>query len=310
MDILNLVGNTPLLSIPHSKSSTVPIYAKAEYYNPGGSVKDRPVKFILQDIIQSKKLISKDTNNKKKKLIDATSGNTGIAYAMLGASLGLDIELAVPENASEERKRILELYGAKIHYTSRFEGTDGAQNFVKDLIEKKGDEYYYPDQYNNESNWKAHYKTTGPEIWEQSQSKITHFCTGIGTSGTFVGTSRYLKEKGSVQCIEILPDNPIHGLEGWKHLETAIVPGIYDKTIADTRVEVSTEDAFSYAIASAKYLGLLISPSAAANIYSAMKLAKKIDKGYIVTILPDNAFKYLRDSFWFNSDFKIENPFS
>ena len=306
-NIFDLVGNTPLLRIPHPNEAHVPIYAKAEYYNPGGSVKDRPVKFILKDLLAKNKL-------RNRKIIDATSGNTGIAYAMLGAAMNLDIELAVPENASEERKRILELYGAHIHYTSRFEGTDGAQNFVRTLMEKKDDEYCYPDQYNNENNWKAHFETTGPEIWEQSNGMITHFCTGIGTSGTFIGTSRFLKNQSSnrvkqIECIEVLPDNPIHGLEGWKHLETALIPGIYDKEVADKRIEVSTENAFSYAIAAAKYLGLLISPSSAANIWAAIQLAEEIKKGFIVTILPDNAFKYLRDPFWTNPDFAIANPF-
>ena len=300
--LFDLIGNTPLLSICHKRQGRVQIAAKAEYFNPGGSVKDRPVKAILQNALAEGSL-------EKKVLIDATSGNTGIAYAMLGAELGLDVELAVPENASTERKRILELYGAKIHYTSRFEGTDGAQRFVISLLQQNAEKYFYPDQYNNENNWKSHYKGTGPEIWQQSQGKVTHFCAGIGTSGTFVGTSRFLKPKG-VECIQVLPDNPIHGLEGWKHLDTAIVPGIYDAKLAHRTLTVSTEDAFRYAIATSRHLGLLISPSAAANIWAALKLATEIESGFIVTILPDNAFKYLRDEFWQQYDNFIENPFN
>ncbi len=299
--LFDLIGNTPLISIRHKKSPSVSIYAKAEYANPGGSVKDRPVRSIIQDAL-GKGLLT------NKILIDATSGNTGIAYAMMGADMGLPIELAVPENVSRERKSILELYGAKIHYTSRFEGTDGAQNFVTNLVAKNPERYYYPDQYNNENNWKAHYTTTGPEIWEQTKGKVTHFCAGIGTSGTFVGSSRFLQTRG-VKCVQVLPDNPIHGLEGWKDLETAIVPGIYDKNIADDTLLVSTESAFSYAIAAARYLGLLISPSSAANLWAALELAKQQKEGHIVTVFPDNALKYLQDDFWSKKDFFIPNPF-
>ncbi len=302
MQLLDLIGNTPLITISHKKAKSVPIYAKAEYYNPGGSVKDRPVKAMLQAALKEGLL-------ENKKLIDATSGNTGIAYAMMGAALGIEVELAVPENASAERKRILELYGAKIHYTSRLEGTDGAQRFASALVQEQSASYYYPDQYNNEHNWKAHFDSTGPEIWEQSKGQVTHFCAGIGTSGTFVGTSRFLKEKG-VKCIEVLPDNPMHGLEGWKHLETAIVPGIYDPKLAERRIEFSTEDAFSYAIAAARYLGLLLSPSAGANLGAALRLAQELDHACIVTIFPDNALKYLKDDFWSQDAYHIPNPFA
>ncbi len=300
-NIIDAIGNTPLIPIiiPETipglfssllKKPKVKVYAKAEYYNPGGSVKDRPVKAMIQAAL-------KEGSLKNKTLIDATSGNTGIAYAMLGSYLKIPIELALPENASPERKKILELYGVKIHYTSKFEGTDGAQKFVKDLVSRNSENYYYPDQYNNEHNWQAHYNTTGPEIWEQTHGKVTHFCTGIGTSGTFIGTSRFLKSK-NVQCYQILPDNPLHGLEGWKHLETAMVPGIYDASVADRTIEVSTEGAFSFAVYAARHMGLLISPSAAANIYVALQLALEIDEGCIVTVLPDNAMKYLNDHFW------------
>ena len=301
--LIDLIGNTPLLHISHKKEDKVKIYAKAEYFNPGGSVKDRPVKAIIEAALRESLL-------KDKILIDATSGNTGIAYAMLGAELGLSVELALPENASPERKRILELYGAKLHYTSRFEGTDGAQNFVKELMRKEPDKYYYPDQYNNENNWKAHYAGTGPEIWEELRGKLSHFCTGIGTSGSFVGTTRFLRDKG-VECIQVLPDNPIHGLEGWKHLETTLVPGIYDPGLASRTLEVSTEDAFRYAIAAAAYLGLLISPSSAANLWAALHLAEELEEGCIATIFPDNAMKYLHEEFWSlqRGDSPLPNPF-
>ena len=295
-NLIELIGNTPLIFFDFYKlfgiNKNVKIYAKAEYFNPGGSVKDRPVKNMIFSALSSNLL-------KNKILIDATSGNTGIAYAMIAASLQIPIELALPENASHERKKILELYGVKIHYTSKLEGTDGAQNFVKELVSKNPNLYYYPDQYNNENNWKAHYTTTGPEIWEQTSEKVTHFCCGIGTSGTFIGTSKFLKTKG-VKCFEITPNNPIHGLEGWKHLETAIVPGIYDPKIADKKIEVGTEDAFSFAIFLARKTGFLLSPSASANLFVALTIAKNLDEGSVVTILPDNAMKYLNDPFWNN----------
>ena len=329
--LFDLVGNTPLLEISHPRSAETKLYAKAEYFNPGGSVKDRPVRSILQDALRrgwigqnlSKQMLARSLGSSNiaqhahknqspqlpQTLIDATSGNTGIAYAMLGASIGLDIELALPENASEERKQILQLYGAKLHYTSPLEGTDGAQKYVAQLVQEQSDRYYYPDQYNNDNNWMSHHETTGPEIWEQSQGRVTHFCAGIGTSGTFVGTSRFLKTK-DVYCVEVLPDNPMHGLEGWKHLDTAIVPGIYDATLADERRSVSTEDAFAYAIAASRYLGLLLSPSSAANLYVALHLAQTLKEGsVVVTIFPDNAMKYLKDRFWSNHDYIIPNPF-
>ena len=300
--IIELIGNTPLIQIPYPSNQDVFVYAKAEYLNPGGSVKDRAVRAILKDALDKGLLTG-------KRLIDATSGNTGIAYAMLGAELGIPVELALPENASEERKKILSLYGAKIHYTSRMEGTDGAQRFVSELVQKHPQEYYYPDQYNNENNWKAHLETTGPEIWEQTEGKITHFCTGIGTSGTFMGTSRFLKPKG-VLCVQVLPDHPLHGLEGWKHLETAVVPGIYDPRLADRSMEVSTEKAYSYAIAASCYLGLLLSPSSAANLEASLRLASELSQGIVVTVFPDNALKYLNEEFWTNRDYHIPNPFT
>ncbi len=299
--LFDLIGNTPLLQIRHRRMKKVAVYAKAEYFNPGGSVKDRPVRAILMDALEKGLL-------KDKILIDATSGNTGIAYAMLGAELNIEVELALPENASRERKKMLQLYGAKLHYTNRLESTDGAQRYVMQLIAKEQGKYFYPDQYNNENNWKAHCQTTGPEIWAETEGKVTHFCAGIGTSGTFTGISRFLQPKG-VQCIQVLPDNPLHGLEGWKYLETALVPGIYDPALADQTMEVSTENAYSYAVATPRYLGLLLSPSAAANLWAALRMADRLEEGLVVTIFPDNALKYLEEEFWTNRDYHIPNPF-
>lgn len=299
--LIEMVGNTPLYQIPYPKNKNITLYAKLEYHNPSGSVKDRAASFIIKDALKTGKL-------NKKILIDATSGNTGIAYAMYGASLGIPIELALPENASPERILILKNYGAKLHLTSPLEATDGSQRYVADLVADNPKKYFYADQYNNENNWKSHLETTAPEIWSQTNGEITHFIAGLGTTGTFCGTSRYLQPKG-VSCIAVHPDNPIHGLEGWKHLETAIVPGIYDPKIADNNVTVSTESAFSFAKASANYLGLMISPSAAANLKAAMDLAKTLKEGIIVTTFADNAMKYLQDKFWSDDDYTIENPF-
>ena len=299
--VLQLVGNTPLMWIPYTACPNVKIFAKLEWYNPSGSVKDRAAAAIILDALAKDKL-------KGKVLLDASSGNTGIAYAMMCASLGVPLELALPDNASEERKLILKNYGVNLHYTSPLEGTDGAQKVAAHLANTHPDKYYYADQYNNPNNWNAHYMTTGPEIWSQTGEAITHFVTGLGTSGSFVGTSRFLKEKG-VHCRAVHPDSPMHGLEGWKHMETALVPGIYDATIADSNTEVGTEVAFQYAKAATEYLGLMLSPSAAANLVAAIELAKEIESGTVVTLFPDNGMKYLRDSFWGDDTYKIENPF-
>ncbi|MBT5856344.1 cysteine synthase family protein [bacterium] len=301
MSLLDRIGNTPLREIPYPKSDKVRVFAKLEWCNPSGSVKDRAAANMIQDALEKGQL-------EGKTLIDATSGNTGIAYAMLGASLGIPIELALPENASKERQLILRNYGAKIHLTSAMEATDGSQRFVEQLVNENPDKYFYPDQYNNPNNWGVHVKTTGPEIWRQTDEKITHFIAGLGTTGTFVGTSRYLQPKG-VTCISVQPNTPMHGLEGWKHMETAIVPGIYDNTIADSTMTADTEQAFRLAKAASKYLGLMLSPSAAANLSVAFDLADQIGSGTIVTTFADNGMKYLQDAFWTNDDYNISNPF-
>lgn len=299
--LLGLIGNTPLLPIPHRYSPKVLAFAKLEYQNPGGSVKDRAAKAIVLDALAKGAL-------QDKTLIDATSGNTGIAYAMIGSALGIPVALALPENASPERKRILAAYGVELHLTSPMEGTDGAQRFVADFMKERGDRYVWADQYNNPNNWRAHYDGTGPEIWRQTEGRVTHFVAGLGTTGTFVGTARFLSPHG-VRCIAVQPDNPMHGLEGWKHLPTAKVPGIYDASVAHEQMEIGTEDGFAYAIAAARYLGLLISPSAAANLCALLRVVERLDEGTAVTVFPDNAFKYLHDRFWENPTYRIANPF-
>jgi len=297
----DLVGDTPLFKIRHPFSDQVQVYAKCEWVNPSGSVKDRAALFMFQDALDRGLLDNKI-------LIDATSGNTGLAFAMLASSHQVPLELALPENASMERKLLLKNYGAKIHFTSPLEGTDGAQKFVKKLVEEYPDKYYYPDQYNNEMNWKAHYHGTGPEIWEQTDHQVTHFVAGLGTSGTFIGTSRFLRER-AVHCTAVHPDNPMHGLEGWKHMETAIVPGIYDAQLADDNQEVCTEEAYRYARGAFCHLALPLSPSSAANLVVSLRLAESLGSGVVVTIFPDNAAKYLQESFWTDDDYIIENPF-
>ena len=299
--IIDVVGNTPLIQIPYSKNPNVRIYAKCEWFNPSGSVKDRAAANMIQEGIQSGR-----ANNKT--LMDATSGNTGIAYALFGASMGLPVELALPENASEERKLILKNYGVRLHLTSAMEGTDGAQRFVEYHVSQHPDQYFYPDQYKNHANWQAHYKGTGPEIWHQTKESVTHFVAGLGTTGTFIGTSRFLQTKG-VHCVSVQPNNPMHGLEGWKHMQTAIVPAIYDASVANDTLEADTIHSYQIARSATQYLGLFLSPSSAANLSSAMRLANQINKGVIVTVFPDNAMKYLKDPFWSDDDYCIENPF-
>lgn len=300
-NLLSFVGNTPLINIPHKYSPNVSLFAKLEWFNPTGSVKDRAAKAIIESGLESKALVNKI-------LIDATSGNTGISYAAFGGNLTIPVELALPENASPERKHILTQYGAKLHLTSPMEGTDGAQRFVQELVNKYPDRYFYPDQYNNDNNWRAHFETTGPEIWRQTEETVTHFVAGLGTSGTLIGTTKYLQPKG-VHCVSVQPDNPMHGLEGWKHMQTAVVPGIYNAALADEEMTVSTELSFSYARAATRFLGLHLSPSSAANLLAAMTVVKRLDSGTVVTVFPDNAMKYLQDSFWSDDSYLIENPF-
>jgi S-sulfo-L-cysteine synthase (O-acetyl-L-serine-dependent) len=281
------VGRTPLHRIAelHVKAG-VTIYAKKEWEQLSGSVKARAAYNIFRHAIESGQL------TEDKILLDATSGNTGIAYATIGKALNIRVTLCLPENASQERKDILRSLGAEIIFTSKFEGTDGSQQAAKRLALDEPEKYFYADQYKNDNNWKAHYYTTGPEIIDAVPG-ITHLVTGLGTSGTFVGTGRRLKEwKPSIQLISLQPDNALHGLEGWKHMETAIVPKIYDPFLADAELEISTEETYETLKAAHKYEGLLLSPSAAANLAGALKVASQIEKGIIVTVFPDNADKY------------------
>ena len=281
------VGNTPIVRIKHLVSKkNVQLWVKQEWTQLSGSVKCRPAYRIFLDALEKGEL------TEHKTLLDATSGNTGIAYAAIGAALGIKVALCLPENASNERKQILASLGAEIIYTSKYEGTDGAQEVAKGLAQRDPGKYFYADQYKNDNNWKAHYYTTAVEIFTDIPH-LTHFVTGLGTTGTFVGTGRRLKEfNPEIELISFQPDSALHGLEGWKHLETAIVPGIYDPLVADKNIEVSTEEAYEVIRAAAKYEGLLLSPSSAANIAGALKIINDIDEGVVVTMLPDNADKY------------------
>ncbi len=227
-----------------------------------------------------------------KILLDATSGNTGIAYAHIGKILGIRVALCLPENASAERKEILRSLGAELIFTSRFEGTDGAQDRARSMAEKSPELYFYADQYKNENNWKAHYYGTATELLDELPG-ITHFVTGLGTTGSFVGTGRRLKkEKPSIKLVSLEPDNPLHGLEGWKHLETAVVPRIYDPSVADENLEISTEDAYRMIVDVKEKEGIILSPSSAANLVGAIRVASRLEKGIVVTLLPDNGDKY------------------
>jgi cysteine synthase B len=296
--VLELIGNTPLLNFKRiGPENGVEVYAKAEWCNPGGSVKDRAALSMILDG-ERRGLLTPD-----KTLIDATSGNTGIAYAMIAAERGYRVKLALPKNASIERKQCLQAYGAELILTDPTEGTDGAQRFVRKLVDADPDKYFYPDQYNNNANWRAHYETTAMEIWRQTDGRITHFVTGVGTSGTFMGVTRRLKElKPSVQCIVMEPDAPLHGLEGLKHMATALVPGIYDPSIADDKIEVATEDAQKMVLKLARQEGLLVGVSSGGNLFAAMEVAKKLKEGVVVTIFCDSAAKYLSESFWHEAD--------
>jgi cysteine synthase B len=281
------VGNTPLVRIKNLvPKKGVELWVKKEWEQLSGSIKCRAAYCIFLDALQKGEL------SEHKTLLDATSGNTGIAYATIGSALGIKVALCLPENASKERKETLASLGAEIIYTSKYEGTDGAQEIAKELARKYPHKYFYADQYKNNNNWKAHYYGTAVEIINEPLD-LTHFVAGLGTTGTFVGTGRRLKEfNPDIQLISFQPDSALHGLEGWKHLETAIVPAIYDLSVADATIEVSTEESYEIIRAAAKHEGLLLSPSSAANIAGALKVIDEIDEGVVVTVLPDNADKY------------------
>jgi cysteine synthase B len=271
----------------------VELYAKAEHFNPGGSVKDRPALSMIRDGEQTGKLVPGKT------ILDATSGNTGIAYAMIGSAKGYRVQLCLPANASLERKRILRAYGAEVILTNPADGSDGAIRKCRELYFGAPDRYFYPDQYNNPANWLAHYETTGREIWRQTEGRITHFVTGLGTSGTFMGVGRRLREYSkSVRLVSMQPDCGFHGLEGLKHMATAIVPGIYDPTLADENVTVETEESYEMVKRLAREEGLLVGISSGANVAAALKVARQAGRGVYVTVFCDSADKYLSEHFW------------
>ena len=296
--ILELVGNTPLVRLEKSlpddiREKPVEIYAKLESYNPGGTVKDRPATRMIVEASQSGKL------TKDKVILDATSGNTGIALAMVGTALGYQVELAMPSNVSEERKRIIQAYGAKIHFTDPLQSTDGAILYVRKLVEKYPDKYYYIDQYNNDANWKSHFYSTAVEIWEQTNHKITHFIAGIGTGGTIMGTGRRLKIfNPDIQVIGVQPDSPFHGIEGLKYIETSIKPGIFDENRLDRTIFIDTDSAYERARELARKEGIFVGQSSGAAFEAALRLAREIDEGTIVFICPDGGEKYLTTALW------------
>jgi cysteine synthase B len=274
-------------------SDGVELYAKAEWQNPGGSVKDRAAARMILEGEASGRLTPGKT------ILDATSGNTGIAYAMVGAARGYKVRLCLPENASPERKQILRALGADLVMTSPLEGTDGAIREARRMFAANPDDYFYPDQYNNDANWKAHYDTTAAEIIEQTSGRLTHFVAGLGTSGTFVGTGRRLRKfNPSIKLISFQPDSPFHGLEGLKYMETAIVPGIYDPTLADDNLRISTERSYELVRRLAREMGLMAGISSGAAVAAMLNVAKDLKRGVLVTIFPDGAEKYLNEAFW------------
>jgi S-sulfo-L-cysteine synthase (O-acetyl-L-serine-dependent) len=294
--LLERIGNTPLLRLGKisSQFSGIEILAKAEWANPGGSVKDRAASRIVNEALRSGRL------REGVALLDATSGNTGIAYAMLGAALKFPVVLCMPSNVSSERKKILKAYGAEVIFTAPDEGSDGAIRKAQAMSAAHPDKYFYADQYSNQANWQAHYYSTAQEIWEQTERRVTHFVTTLGTSGTFVGATRKLKELNPrIQCISLQPDSPFHGLEGLKHMATAIVPKIYDPKLADRDLAISTEAAYDAVKRLARTEGLLVGISAGAALVGCETIARELrGPAVIVTVFPDSADKYLSERFW------------
>jgi S-sulfo-L-cysteine synthase (O-acetyl-L-serine-dependent) len=295
--LLERIGNTPLLDITLAATGDVRVLGKAEFLNPGGSVKDRPALNIIVEGERSGKLVPGKT------ILDSTSGNTGIAYAMIAASKGYRVKLCLPANASPERKQILMAYGADLVLTDPAEGSDGALGVCQRIYEESPDTYFYADQYSNDANWRAHFASTGIEVIEQTEGAITHFVAALGTSGTFTGTTRRLRQHlPNVRCISVQPSSPLHGLEGTKHMPSAIKPGIYDPDLADENMWVDTEDAYAMARRLAREEGLLVGISAAANVLAASRVAKQLadqrQNGVVVTILCDGGQKYLSEPFW------------
>ena len=295
---LDRIGNTPLLRLERVSRDLpgIELLGKAEWMNPGGSVKDRAAANIIAEAQRSGKLVP------GKILLDSTSGNTGIAYAMIGSAQGFPVTLCMPENVSVERKRILSAYGANILYTDPADGSDGAIRMARELAAQHPDLYYYADQYSNPANWQAHYHGTANEIWQQTEGRITHFVSMLGTSGTFMGTTRRLKELNpQIRCISLQPDSPFHGIEGAKYMPSAIVPKIYDASLADQNLEISTEESYAMAKRLAREEGLLVGISAAAAVVGSLQLGRQVrknEKAVLVTIFCDSGDKYLSERFW------------
>ncbi|HEV8581655.1 MAG TPA: cysteine synthase family protein [Thermoanaerobaculia bacterium] len=292
--VIERIGGTPLIDLSAlTGRAEVRLYGKAEMANPGGSVKDRPALAMIREAERRGMFAA------GRRILDATSGNTGIAYAMIGAARGIPVTLCLPDSASLERKRILKAYGAELRITDPLQGSDGAILEARRLAAAEPERWVYLDQYSNPENWRAHYRTTGPEIWEQTEGKITHFVTGLGTSGTFIGVGRYLREKSpAIKLISVEPDSPMHGLEGMKHMATAIVPPIYDPTLADEARELATERAYAMVKRLAREAGLLVGVSSGANVSAALEVAAELKQGVVVTVLCDSADKYLSERFW------------
>ncbi len=294
--ILELIGNTPIIALDRIAKDINPrvkIYAKAEWFNPGGSVKDRPAYRMIMNGIESGELTP------DKIIMDSSSGNTAIAYAMIGAVLGYKVELVTPLNINAERKKVLLAYGAQLIFSDPLEGSDGAIRLAKKIKQENPDKYFMPDQYNNPQNPLAHYHTTAPEIWHQTDGKVTHFFAGLGTSGTLMGTGKRLKEYNKdIKIVAVQPAESLHGLEGLKHMNTSIVPGIYDDSFPDDTVFVSTEDAYKTMKELLHKEGLFVGHSSGAAVNATLQYAKRIKEGVLVTILPDSGFRYLSERLW------------
>jgi len=292
--VFTLVGNTPLLDLSFaSPNRRVKIFAKAEWQNPGRSIKDRAASRMLRAALRRGQL------DRKKILLDSTSGNTGVAYALFGAALSIRVRLVVPENVSAYQKNLLTAHGAEVIWTSASEGSDGAIRLARAMFEEAPSRYFYANQYGNPENWRAHYFGTAREIWKQTRGRLTHFVAGLGTSGTFVGTGRKLRELNpAIRLISVQPDSPLHGLEGLKHMPTAIVPAIYDANLADENLGVATEAAQEFVRDLARRKGWLIGLSSGAALEAARRVAAKIESGFIVTIFPDGGHRYLEERFW------------
>lgn len=294
--LLEKIGKTPLFCLqrvlPGGLSLRLEIHAKAEWFNPGGSVKDRPALNMIREGLAS------GAFRKGQSLIDSTSGNTGIAYAMIGACMGFPVELVMPKNISMERRKIVESYGAKILYSDPLKGSDGARTMVQEIVLKNSDRYFFPDQYSNPANWQAHYKTTGPEIWEQTNGRITHFVAGMGTSGTLMGTSRFLKEKNpKIQVIAVQPES-FHGIEGLKNMDSSVPVKIYDAKVHDKKITIPTEPAYEWTRALAAKEGFLVGPSSGAALYGVLTALRDLQEGVAVVVFPDGGDKYLSTPIW------------